>query len=700
MRLDMAGGAGETPSDAQRSGWRAFALAAGLAVAGLMAGCVGSDSGGDGGNILAGVDLSPRGSAAAPARGRTGDPTQVIYFDDTGTEQVVQPGVRPTGEGYTVNLQGVSVDVAAKSLLTDILGATYTIAPGIDAKVTLATGGPVQANKLIQLFEEALKADGLILTKQGAGYVISQAGDGITSSMAAQGYGLTALPLRHVGAKRMLALLDGFAVPQGTIRAADSDDMLLVRGNSADRAAVSELVNSLDSGLMAKPNAGIAFLKNASAAAVASDLGALGDSEPAAAGWKMQVLDRSNALLVMARSAGDLTAAMKWIRRLDQTGSTDAGDVQVYQVQYAKASDLAKLLNATLGGGSGAAPAQSGAGLTEMQATAAMNGTADATGAATGGATGGGAALDLMNPTPSGAAVSTMATDMGGGGAVRFTPNDADNTLIIRAPQPVRRQALALLTSLDRPPVQVLIDVMLVEVSLNDATKMGVQAYLESSAGNASLTTGSSGTLGGNYPGFNLTLGSGVNPKAIISDLSQVTKVKVVSAPSVVAFENEQAEIKVVEQVPIITQEVQQTTSKDAPTVNTVEYRDAGVILRVTPQVSQNNMVNLQVEQELSAVVRDTASSGTTLTPTLRQRSITTRVAAYDRQTIVLGGLISSESTKGRNKILGLIPNFANDSRGRTELVVFITPHVLRNQQDTAAAGAELRAKMQLMSGQ
>ncbi len=219
----------------------------------------------------------------------------------------------------------------------------------------------------------------------------------------------------------------------------------------------------------------------------------------------------------------------------------------------------------------------------------------------------------------------------------------------------------------------------------------------EGAHGSGIVSNGKTSTISGTFPGFNLVLGNGVSPKVIIDTLSQVTKVKVVSAPSVVAFENGEAEIKVVEQVPIVTQQVTSTTTTGAPTVNSVEYRDAGVILRVTPQVSRSNLVNLQVNQELSAVVGQTNGTAT-LTPTLRQRSITTRVAVYDRQTVVLGGLISQQTTKGNGALFGLIPSNANASNARTELVVFITPHVIRNQQDAAAVSAELRAKMGTMA--
>ena len=262
-------------------------------------------------------------------------------------------------------------------------------------------------------------------------------------------------------------------------------------------------------------------------------------------------------------------------------------------------------------------------------------------------------------------------------------------------------QALSLLRSLDKAPVQVLIDVMLVEVALNDATRMGVQAYLQGNEGSLLATPGQSGQIGAVVPGFNLILGNMVNPKLIINALSQVTDVRVVSAPSVSAFENEEAEIKVVDQVPIVTQQVVGTQTPDAPVVNSVQYTDAGVIMRVTPQIASTGLVNLKISQELSAVAGSSDASGS-LTPTLRRRSISTRVAVYDQQTVALGGLISTQASKGltANKILPILGRHQSRDGNRSELVVFITPHVVRNERDASAVSQELRNKMTMMHGQ
>ena len=345
---------------------------AGLALWALLwalAACVPGGTGGNGtgtglsgdADALARLDLSARnGRAGTPGMMAGRQPTQVVYFNDAGDSMPVQAGVQAVGQGFTVNLQGVGVDVAAQSLLGDILQVPYTLDPSATGQVTMATGGPVPRADLLMFFENALQANGLILVSEGRGFRIKALdGAGQTAGMTAEGFGFTAVPLRRLGAKRMLALLDGFAAPSGAIRASENDDMILVRGTSADRANILDMVQSLDVDLLAKPNAGIAFLQNAPASQVAADLAVVASNDPTAAGWSTQVLQRSNAILVQAHDRNDLTKAMQWIRQLDRTGGAAGGDITVYQVQYAKASDLSGILQATFGegGGGGSAPA-------------------------------------------------------------------------------------------------------------------------------------------------------------------------------------------------------------------------------------------------------------------------------------------------------------------------------------------------------
>lgn len=665
---------------------------AALACALLLTGCTES-GGGAGGNLLGGVDLSPhngrQGKNGHQITG--GNKTAFVYLDANGDEIAAAPGITPTDEGYAVNLQAVPVADAARSILGDVLKQPYSLDPKATGTITMATGRPVPRDQLLMIFEEALAANGLVLLEGGGQFVIrSDDGTQRPGGVGVAGYGLTAVPLQNVEAERMLTLLDGFVADGGNLRASTRDDVILVRGTARERASLADIVRSLDVELMARQDAGIAFLKNSSATAVSLSLEELQASDGAAKGWKFQVLEQANAILVVARGREDLRTALGWIEQFDRAGGAASAQVHVYNVQFSRASKLAAILENTLGGGQ-ASSIEVPADTADMLSPSTTPDTATQ---------GEGLAFPagLANGRPATLSLSTAV----GEGDVRFIANDADNTIVIRAPEAVRRDALALLAELDRTPVQVLIEVMLVEVSLNDATRFGVQAYLNGTdAGLLSGAADSSG-IATQSPGFNMILGASSSPRLIIDALEQVTSTRVVSAPSVVAFENEEAEIKIVDQVPITTQKMVGTQAADAPVINTIEYRDAGVILRVTPQVSESDLVNLLVKQELSAVLAEPAGENT-LTPRLRQRSISTQVSVYDQQTVTLGGLISTQSSKDRKglPLLGILGGGRKaGSDSRTELLIFITPHVVRNQRDAAAVSEELRSKMTAMTDQ
>lgn len=164
---------------------------------------------------------------------------------------------------------------------------------------------------------------------------------------------------------------------------------------------------------------------------------------------------------------------MLWIRQLDRTGGAAGTDITVYQVQYAKASDLAGILQATLGDGGGGSVSPAAA-----PAAAAGDG--------------------IVVPAGAKPAVTAVAAPIGGD--TRFTPDDGNNTIIIRGSTPVRLQALQLLSAIDRAPVQVVIDVLLIEVTLNEATSMGVQAYLQSPDASFIASNGVSTSIAASAP--------------------------------------------------------------------------------------------------------------------------------------------------------------------------------------------------------
>jgi general secretion pathway protein D len=207
-----------------------------------------------------------------------------------------------------------------------------------------------------------------------------------------------------------------------------------------------------------------------------------------------------------------------------------------------------------------------------------------------------------------------------------------------------------------------------------------------------------------NFPGLSF-LYSGHGIAATLNALATVTDVTVLSAPKLMVLNNHTATIDVGDEVPISTGTAVSTLTTGAPIVNSIDYRDTGIILKITPRVNSGGLVLLDMAQEVSDVLPLSAaqqSSGID-SPTIEERKISTSVAVQDGETVALGGLIKNEIQKGRSTIpfLGSIPvigHLFGDTTGgliRTELVVLITPHVVRAPVDAQAITRELREKIE-----
>jgi general secretion pathway protein D len=201
-------------------------------------------------------------------------------------------------------------------------------------------------------------------------------------------------------------------------------------------------------------------------------------------------------------------------------------------------------------------------------------------------------------------------------------------------------------------------------------------------------------------------LGQQSSPHVVINALRTITDVKVLSSPSVVVLDNQPATLLVGDQVPVETgtaNVLAATTAASTTVVNSINYINTGVILRVLPRVNVNGNVTLDIEQEVSGVVGGQSNSGTpNLTPTVSQRQIKSAVAVASGQTVLLGGLITETQQRTRNGIpvLEEIPvlgdAFATNDRSsqRTEIIIFIEPQIIRNGVDASKVAEELRAKL------
>ncbi|MGJ4949943.1 type II secretion system secretin GspD [Bradyrhizobium sp. HKCCYLS20291] len=678
-------------------------------------------------------------SGADDARSARNARAEAPSSDSLPVEQVAAHS-QPVGNGFELNFENTPIATVAKVVLGDVLGAGYTIDPRIQGTVTLSSVRPVPKSDVAYVLENALRLAGTALVRDNSGYRLIPLGDAVGAgnvdrgSSTEPGYGISVLPLQYVSASTLLKLLDSFALKPGTVRADPGRNVLLIQGTGAERRTAIDAALSFDADWMRGQSVGIFPIANGNPEPIVAELEKIMDAGDSGLGQNMvkfQTVSRMNAVMVISRKPALLHTAETWIKRLD-SGNTLRNSVHVYRVKYGEARQMARVLNDMFTVSAGAAEA-------------ASNDLAPGTGASTNssierlsaaGTTGSGQPSGSNGlvanrgfggtppPTQAGfdAGSDSRASPAGSKplmDGVRITPDVVNNTLLIYADKENYRVIEATLRQCDRPQLQVAIDATIAEVTLNDSLNYGVQAYLTSKnlglrpdQGSALNTTSTSAPtavasaagsitnafLSRAFPGFNFLIGSESQPSAILSALHTVTDVKVLSNPSLVVIDNQAATLQVGDQVPVSTGSATVLTTNNT-VVNTIDYRNTGIILRVAPRVNENGNVRLEIEQEISNVSPQTANS---LTPTVAQRKVKSSVAVASGQTVLLAGLISETHQGTRNGIPGIdqIPGLGdlfshNDrSRGRTELIIFIRPQIIRDGTDAHYVAEELRSKL------
>ncbi len=244
-----------------------------------------------------------------------------------------------------------------------------------------------------------------------------------------------------------------------------------------------------------------------------------------------------------------------------------------------------------------------------------------------------------------------------------MTADPRTNALILLADDAEYRNVLDIVRELDAPPPQVLIEATIAEVTLNDRLRFGVQWFLDDGDLTGGFSSGSNDDAAPSFPGFSLRYAN-LDVRAVLNALSTVTDVQLVSTPRVLVLSNETAELQVGDQVPIITQTAV-GLNDDSRILNSVQYRDTGVVLSVTPRVSESGRMFIEIEQEVSEVAGTTTSDIDS--PTIQQRRLSTRIQVEDGQLVVLGGLLRSSTNLGDTGVpyLSRIPGLCS-GRGTT----------------------------------
>jgi general secretion pathway protein D len=707
-------------------------------------------------DVVRGADLRPRfptavkTSESTPAQGggfslfgaSAPAPAAAAFADPA-------PGAVDSGDGYTLNFDNSPVANVVKVLLGDVLSLNYTLDPRAQGSLTLSSSRPVPKRDLLFVLESALHANNLALIHEAGGYRITPVAEGgafgptDSGGAASPGYGTSVVPLQYVSATTLVRLLEGFATRPGTVRADPSGRLLLVVGSGDERRTAIDTVRQFDVDWLRGQSVGLYPVRNGASAAIVSELEKIMDSGEAGLGHglvKLQDVTAQNAVLVVTARPNMLAAAARWIERLDSPNVAQSS-VHVYKVRYGDAKDIAQLLTAMFSSGGGDADSNQlspGSGTKRLSTTdrltggGSQNGSSQSSGGLGGSNsnTGGGLGNSASSPSaqsgggsssPFGglqtaALNSAFAAAGQGGGAsvlqgVRITADPADNSLLIYANAEAYRTLERAVQQIDRPKAQVAIDVTIAEVTLNDQLNYGVQFYLANHAnlGSVGLTnTGQALASSDSTSGFNIIVGHSATPHLILSALHQLTDVKILSNPSLVVVDNQEATLEVGDQVPVPTGSATVLSANNA-IVNTIDYKNTGILLDVIPRVSPDNTIQLDISQEISNVVdsansasSSASTSGTLTAPTISDRKVKSEITVASGQMVLLAGLVAETQTKSRDgvPVLDQLPlvggAFGNsgNARNRTELIILIKPQIIQNSVDASRVAEQLRAKM------
>jgi len=650
-----------------------------------------------------------------------GDVVHVILREVAKVNYLIHP---PITGAVTLSTQGnVSADDAVFLLENALLANGFVMAQ--DARGTYHIGRPDVVRNVVPAVRQAIK-----------------------SNPMPPGHGAIIIPLKYIGAAEMAAILRPMSPGESIVRVDTVRNLLVMTGNRSQAEGWLDIVSTFDVDMLKgmsvaviplkyittkevqlalqifSPGGGAALAASAASGNAATAPAAAGTQPPqavarnpanptgavpgagAAAGGasmspsfplfgalRVVPLERLNSVLVVTPRAAYIDEAKAWLDKIDRPGaSASEPQLFVFPVQNGSAAHLANVLSGLFGSGTPQNPATPNSGV----APALAQGAGVMGGNAAGGA---GAALNpnAGRSNVQGAGITTVNFASG----LRVMADGINNAVLIYGTAAEYAKVEATLKRLDVPPSQVLIEASIVEVSLNDDLQYGLQwAFSEQKDGGIGrgvLSRAAGAALGSTPAGFSYTWATSTGDvRAVLNALADKSLVNVISSPSLMVMDNHTASIAVGTQQPV---QSGQTITTGGNISSNIQYKDTGVNLSVTPSVNSGNMVSMQINQSVTDVGGVDAATGQR---SFLQRQIASKVAVRSGETIVLGGLIRDNSTVGRAgipflsdiPIVGNLFGTSSKNSGRTELLVMITPRVVRSDQEIKDLANDVRERM------
>jgi general secretion pathway protein D len=612
-----------------------------------------------------------------------------------------EPDVFGGDEGITLNFEDADLREFLAVVFDKILRENYLVDPAVRGTVTLHTSRPLTTDAVIPTVEAVLQLNGAAIVLDDGVYRIipfSQAERsarsptvGRFSSNRNSGYGIQVVPLEHASAEEIGKVLAPLVSDGSSLRVDAARNLLILSGPKFRIEEMLATIRTFDVDWLQGMSFALFRLEYADAISLVEELQLLigVDSETPMSGIvKLMPIARLNAILVIAHRPDHINKVRSIVEEFDWGMEGSGGRrLFVYELENGKAENIARSLQEIYAyGGLPGYDAESDGG-DRMNVFRPSS------------------EVTRPSPLPAGITSSVGGEEDGGvpanfQGNVKIIADTDNNAILVLTRQEDYRPIEAAIRRLDMPPRQVLIEATIAEVSLNNTLDYGVRWFLEKSnyelGFNAPVPSGASGE--GLAFAF---LDQDSDVSAFFDMLSTESQVKFLSTPQVMVLDNQTANIRVGDQIPVTTRSSQSTSNPDAPIVTEVQFRDTGTLLTVTPRINAGGQVTLEISQEVSLPGTEPAVGGGG-NVSIAQRTITSSVIVQSGQTVVLGGLILENSSEGVSGVpilmdlplIGKVFSTTSQDTFRTELLITVKPTVVGYEREMREVTEELRMRM------
>ena len=600
------------------------------------------------------------------------------------------------GEAVSLNFEEAPLAEVTHTILGDILELDYVVEQPIKGMVTVRTRSPIERDQLLPILESLLYSNGALMvrgpnnrffiTAPKQANLMSPSFNSFKDDVS--GYSNVIVPLRFLSAAEMAEILKPVAPPSAFVRVDVKRNLLVLAGTQMQLEGWLDIVNTFDVDQLEGTSVGIFPISRGTVMEVYEEvqhvLSDAGGAESQGLSGMVRVLpvERLNSILVVSPRASYVEAVGKWIKRLDSVDEpASEASLHVYDVVNGDASQLATLLSTIF-----ADQASSSSGAQKSQVAPGMSAQRS-----DGGGAGGG--------MPSaGSSRASGGTSFALGDSVRVVSDDYNNALLVYASPYEYAKIERILKKLDVIATQVLIEASIVEVTLNDDLQYGLEWTFRNGIGNNYQGEGALNISGAEaLSGFSYTVTNSAGDfRAVVNALADKSLINVISTPSVLVLDNHTAAIHVGDQQPI---QSRVSVTDGGVSQTSIEYKDTGVKLDVTPSVNDGGLVTLDVVQSVTDTGPIDAATGQR---SFTDRMVSSRIAVRSGDSVVLGGLIVDNDAQGKTgvpllmdiPVLGSLFSTTINQAKRTELLIFITPRVVESSDELRLLTDEMRSRM------